>query len=80
MAHVSAVATVACVGVLATDVAGATGATGATGAAGWAYCKVNNRPKYKKTVGTNNAKTKYKILFHKYYTAHTCQFVLSNLN
>ena len=70
MAHVSAVATVACVGVLATDVAGA---TGATGAAGWAYCKVNNRPKYKKTVGNNNAKTKYKILYHHTYnTAHTC--------
>ena len=70
MAHVSAVATEACVGVLATDVAGA---TGATGAAGWAYCKVNNRPKYKKTVGNNNAKTKYKILYHHTYnTAHTC--------
>ena len=73
MAHVSAAATGACVGVLATDVAGATGATGATGAAGWAYCKVNNRPKYKETVGNNNAKTKYKILYHHTYnTAHTC--------
>jgi len=50
------VATGACVGALATDVAGA---TGATGAAGWAYCKVNNSPKYKKTAGNNNAKTKY---------------------
>jgi hypothetical protein len=49
MAHVSAVATGACVGVLATDVAGA---------AGWAYCKVNNRSNYQKTVGNNNAKTK----------------------
>jgi hypothetical protein len=70
MAHVSAVATGACVGILATDVAGV---TGATGAAGWTYCKVNKRPKYKKTVGNNNAKTKYKVLYHHTcYTTHTC--------
>lgn len=55
MAHDSAVATGAGVGVLATDVAGA---TGAAGAAGWAYYRVNNRSKYQKTVGKNNAKTK----------------------